>query len=65
MEELLIGLDIGTSVIKGVLATPDGKIVAHAGVNYPTNFPKPGWAEQEPLCWLLRSSGGIIETQTS
>jgi xylulokinase len=51
MEELLIGLDIGTSMIKAVLATPEGKIVAHAGVNYPTNFPKPGWAEQDPLDW--------------
>lgn len=51
MEELLIGLDIGTSMVKAVLATPEGKIVAHAGVSYPTHFSKPGWAEQEPRDW--------------
>ena len=51
MEDLLLGLDIGTSHIKGVLSTPYGQIVAHASVDYPTYYPKPGWAEQYPQDW--------------
>ncbi len=61
MEELLIGLDIGTSMIKVVLATPEGKIVARASAEYPTHFPKPGWAEQDPLDWWQGSVQVIRE----
>lgn len=57
MEELLIGLDIGTSTIKAVLTTPDGKIIAHSNVEYATHFPQPGWAEQDPRDWWL----GVVE----
>jgi xylulokinase len=58
MEELLIGLDIGTSSVKAVLTTPDGKILAQSGVAHPTQYPKPGWAEQAPRDWWQ----GVIET---
>src|SRR5512147_1567222 len=51
MDELLLGLDIGTSRIKGVLATPGGRVVAKAGFDYPTHYPRPGWAEQDPQDW--------------
>jgi len=51
MQELLIGLDIGTSVIKAVLATPEGQVLSRATVSYPTQFPQPGWAEQDPQDW--------------
>jgi xylulokinase len=51
MDDLLIGLDIGTSVVKAVLASPEGRIVAHASAEYPTHFPQPGWAEQDPRDW--------------
>jgi xylulokinase len=51
MDDLLLGLDIGTSHIKGVLSTPNGHIVSHTTVDYPTYYPKPGWAEQYPQDW--------------
>jgi xylulokinase len=51
MDELLLGLDIGTSHIKGVLVTPDGYVVAKTSVDYPTYYPKPAWAEQVPRDW--------------
>jgi len=44
---LLLGIDIGTSSSKGVLCTPDGKIVASATVEHETSFPRPGWAEHD------------------
>ena len=55
MDDLLLGLDIGTTHIKGVLSTPSGQIVSHATVDYPTYYPKPGWAEQYPQDWWYGS----------
>ena len=57
MEELLIGLDIGTSTVKAILTAPDGQIITRASVEYPTHYPKPGWAEQDPQDWWL----GVVE----
>jgi len=51
MEELLIGLDIGTSSVKAVLTTPEGRIVAQVSVAHPTHYPRSGWAEQAPQDW--------------
>ncbi len=47
----MLGLDIGTSRIKGVLTTPQGEILASASVDYPTDYPQSGWAEQSPQDW--------------
>jgi xylulokinase len=58
MEDLLIGLDIGTSTVKAILTTPHGKIINRASVEYPTVFPEPGWAEQDPLDWWR----GVVES---
>jgi len=52
MEELLLGLDIGTSSSKGVLATADGRIVARAARSHGLSLPRPGWAEHDAeLVW--------------
>lgn len=59
MAELLLGLDVGTTNVKAVLATPDGAVVARAQTGYPTRFPKPGWAEQDPEDWW-RAAVGVI-----
>jgi xylulokinase len=48
MTELLLGLDIGTSSSKGVLTTPDGKVLAKAERSHPLSLPRPGWAEHDP-----------------
>jgi xylulokinase len=44
---MVLGLDIGTSSSKGVLATPDGTIVAEAQRPHPLLLPQPGWAEHD------------------
>ena len=51
MPELLLGIDVGTSFVKAVLAAPDGRVVASAQTAYPTHRPRPGWAEQNPADW--------------
>lgn len=50
--DLLLGIDIGTSSSKGVLATPDGRIVARAERPHGLSLPRPGWAEHDAeLVW--------------
>ncbi|OUC06075.1 hypothetical protein RY27_23280, partial [Litorilinea aerophila] len=49
--ELLLGIDIGTTNVKAVLATPEGQVIAQASVSYPLAHPRPGWAEQDPADW--------------
>jgi xylulokinase len=47
MVDLLLGIDIGTSSSKGVLATPDGRVVATAVRPHTLSMPRPGWAEHD------------------
>jgi xylulokinase len=53
MSDLLMGIDIGTSSSKGVLAHPDGQVVATATRPHDLSLPKPGWAEHdaESIWW--------------
>lgn len=47
MRQLLVGIDVGTGSSKGVLATPEGEIVATAGRPHAMSLPRPGWAEMD------------------
>jgi xylulokinase len=52
MEPLLLGIDVGTTNAKALLATPDGTVVAQAVQGgYPLLTPRPGWVEQNPEDW--------------
>src|SRR5690349_23065338 len=47
MGDLLLGIDIGTSSSKGVLARPNGEVVARATRPHELSLPRPGWAEHD------------------
>lgn len=47
MEELLLGIDIGTASTKAVLALPDGTVVGRAQRQHTLSVPRPGWAEHD------------------
>jgi xylulokinase len=48
----VIGLDVGTSSLKGVLVdVSSGAVVRVAERSYPLSTPRPGWAEQDPEDW--------------
>jgi len=47
----LVGLDIGTSGVKGLALDADGAVRATAEEGYPLSTPQPGWAEQDPELW--------------
>ena len=47
----LVGLDVGTSAVKGVAIDEEGQVLATASADYPLSRPQPGWSEQEPEDW--------------
>ncbi len=51
MPDALVGLDVGTSGVKGVAIDADGRVLATATADYPLSRPHPGWSEQEPEDW--------------
>jgi len=50
-KDLLIGIDVGTTSVKSVLFDRQGAILGQAAHEYPTAFPQPNWAEQDPNDW--------------
>ncbi len=46
-EDVLLGIDIGTSSSKGVLTTADGTIISRASRPHETSYPHPGWVEHD------------------
>ena len=64
MKDLLLGIDIGSSSSKAVLAQADGSVVVSAERAHEISLPRPGWAEHdaESVWWadvlgLLRELG--------
>ncbi len=47
-----IGLDLGTSGLKGLLVAQNGKIIKQAMAEYSVIYPQNGWSEQNPEDWL-------------
>ena len=50
-DDLLLGLDLGTTSARAVLTARDGRILATHAAEYPMETPRPGWAEQDPDAW--------------
>ena len=46
-----LGLDVGTTALKGIALADDGSVLARAERGYPFHTPQPGWAEQDPELW--------------
>ena len=61
MEEnaVFIGIDLGTSAVKLLLMTEDGKIRKIVSEEYPLSMPKPGWSEQNPQDWENAAISGL------
>ena len=50
-DQILVGLDVGTSGVKTVAITADGEVAGTATERYELRIPRPGWAEQDPEAW--------------
>ncbi len=56
-----IGIDLGTSSVKLLLVTAEGRILNTATRAYPVNYPHSGWSEQNPADWYFGVTDGIKE----
>jgi xylulokinase len=57
---MYLGLDIGTSSVKGVLIDAKQKIVASAFASLSVSRPHPGWSEQAPEHWW-KACGKVVK----
>ncbi|MGZ6616957.1 MAG: xylulokinase, partial [Solirubrobacteraceae bacterium] len=64
-SECLVGLDVGTSAVKGIAIDPEGTVLALAEVGYPLSTPHPGWAEQNPEDWWAASERVLDQLSAS
>ncbi|MBP2020197.1 xylulokinase [Symbiobacterium terraclitae] len=51
MQEIYIGIDIGTGGARVLAVDRAGRVVAQATQEYPLLTPRPGWTEQDPADW--------------
>lgn len=61
----LLGLDIGTSGVKALLISVEGKIISSKTESYPLATPHSGWAEQSPYDWWEATVKVIEEVVSS
>lgn len=50
-ENYVIGVDGGTESLRAGVFDSKGTPLAIAAASYPTSFPQPSWAEQNPSDW--------------
>ena len=48
---LVVGLDLGTQSLKAVVCDAAIKVLGQHAVGYPTQYPQPDRAEQDPRTW--------------
>ncbi len=54
-----IGVDLGTSAVKLLLMDQTGRIHNQLSREYPLEFPRPGWSQQDPEDWKRAVLEGI------
>lgn len=61
---MVLGIDIGTTSVKAVLLSEEGRLLAEAEHPHPLYAPRPGFAEEDPLDWwrgVQRVVPGVLE----
>jgi xylulokinase len=58
---MYLGLDFGTSSVKGVLIDAKQKIIATATASLKVSRPHPGWSEQNPEDWW-KAANAVVKT---
>jgi len=60
-DSVAVGLDLGTSSLKGVAVDGSGAVLARASAGYETSRTSPGCAEQDPSAWLAALDAVVAE----
>lgn len=61
MRRLFLGIDFGTGGCKVTAVSESGEVVADASVEYPTEYPRQGWSEQNPSDWYVAMCKAVAE----
>ncbi len=61
----LVGIDVGTSGVKGLAIDPAGAVIASAEAEYPLSTPRLGWAEQDPADWWTATEAVLSRLQAA
>jgi xylulokinase len=56
----VIGIDVGTSSVKGIVIDEHGTVLAEAEHPLPISMPHPGWSEQDPEHWWA-ATGSVLD----
>jgi len=59
VEKYLLGIDIGTSACKVAIFNRQGEVISSGSSEYQVYYPKPGYAEQDPVEWWDAVCKGI------
>jgi len=62
--DVVLAHDLGTTGNKATLFTPEGELLAAHYLPYPTEYPRPGWVEQDPDDWrraFVSSTKAVLE----
>lgn len=65
MDELALGLDLGTTGVRVVAVDAAGKLIAEVTHDYPLLTPRPGWTEQDPAAWKTATLQAIRDLNES
>lgn len=49
----VLGIDLGTSSLKGILMNPEGQVIAEKTSSYPIDTPQNGYSQQRPEYWIV------------
>jgi xylulokinase len=60
-EQLVLGLDLGTSGVRAVAVDTTGELIGETSRPYSLLTPRPGWTEQNPGDWLRSSLEALRE----
>ena len=57
----VIGIDLGSQSLKGLLLDPAGRLIGEAARAYDLHCPHPAWAEQDPADWWVALCDVVAE----
>jgi xylulokinase len=61
----LVGIDVGTTAVKGLAIDGDGTVLARAEAGYPLSTPRAGWAEQDPADWVAATDAVLARLRAA
>jgi len=64
-NKMYLGLDLGTSGLRGLLVSAEGKPVGDRSAEYAVNTPREGWSEQNPADWLTACQAVMTQLRSA